>query len=146
MRYNINMRFEVPQFIEVEDKIIGPFTWKQFVYLAGGAGAAITLYLLLPFILFVLFGVPIMALAGFLAFRQINNRPFSIFLESVVQYFTGKRLYLWKKQTQQTIRGNTQRATIEDVPQSPVPAYKPPATKGNIATLASKLELNSLEK
>ena len=47
------MRFEVPQFIEVEDKIFGPFTWKQFIYLAGGAGAAVTLYLMLPFFLFV---------------------------------------------------------------------------------------------
>jgi len=32
------MRFEVPQFIEVEDKIFGPFTWKQFIYLMGGEG------------------------------------------------------------------------------------------------------------
>ncbi len=32
------MRFEVPQFIDVEDKIFGPFTFKQFLYLAGGAG------------------------------------------------------------------------------------------------------------
>ena len=32
------MMFSVPQFIDVEDKIIGPLTLKQFIYLAGGAG------------------------------------------------------------------------------------------------------------
>ena len=29
------MRFEVPQLSEIEDKIIGPFTWKQFIYIEG---------------------------------------------------------------------------------------------------------------
>jgi len=30
------MQFNVPQFIETEDKLIGPFTLKQFLYLAAG--------------------------------------------------------------------------------------------------------------
>ena len=44
MTYNVCMRFEVPQFIEIEDKIFGPFTWKQFVYLAGGVGLAAVIF------------------------------------------------------------------------------------------------------
>ncbi|TSC61742.1 MAG: SsrA-binding protein, partial [Parcubacteria group bacterium Athens0416_74] len=32
------MQFQVPQFIEVEDKIVGPLTFKQFVFIAGGLG------------------------------------------------------------------------------------------------------------
>ena len=47
------MRFEVPQFIEIEDKIFGPLTWKQFIYLAGGAGFGVIAFFLLPFVLFV---------------------------------------------------------------------------------------------
>lgn len=140
MRYNSGMRFEVPQFIEVEDKIFGPFTWKQFIYLAGGAGAAVTLYLLLPFFLFILIGLPIMALAGFLAFHQVNNRPFSIFLESAVRYFTARKLYLWKKREQQVIRApNRGRVESQETP------YIPSPTKGNLASLSHKLELNTLE-
>jgi hypothetical protein len=42
------MRFQVPQFIEVEDKIFGPLTVKQFIYLAGGAGLVFILYHFLP--------------------------------------------------------------------------------------------------
>ena len=36
------MQFQVPQFIETEDKIVGPFTLRQFMYVAGaGLGSAI---------------------------------------------------------------------------------------------------------
>lgn len=97
------MRFEVPQFIEIEDKIIGPLTWKQFVYLAGGGGVLIALFLTTPFIIFVLIGIPVGVLSAALAFHRVNNRPFSIFLESIVTYFSGTKLYLWKKEKQQTI-------------------------------------------
>ena len=40
------MRFQVPQFIEVEDKIFGPMTLKQFIYMAGGAGLSFLIYVL----------------------------------------------------------------------------------------------------
>ena len=57
------MRFEVPQFIEIEDKIIGPLTWKQFIYLAGGVGALLILYYLIDsFTIFVMFGLPLLSL------------------------------------------------------------------------------------
>lgn len=130
------MRFEVPQFIEVEDKIVGPFTWRQFVYIAGGMGAGIMFYILLPFFLFLLVTGPIVALACGLAFFPFNNRPFSVFLESVVKYIASARLYLWKKQdtpvTAQTV-------------QDPLQLYTPP-TSNTIATLSRKLELHALQK
>lgn len=107
----INMRFEVPQFIEVEDRIIGPFTWKQFVYLAGGIGTLVVLYLTVPFMIFVVLGLPIGALAGSLAFHRVNNRPFSIFLEAIFNYITKSRLYIWRKDTVQTV---TQKTETDD--------------------------------
>lgn len=138
------MRFEVPQFIEVEDKIIGPLTWKQFVYLAGGAGAAGVLYLVLPFFLFVILGFPIIALAGFLAFHQINNRPFSEFLESAFSYFSKSRLYLWRKKNPQEVLEQIDTDSVVMPPQSPV-AHLPTPSVNNIASLSRKLELESLE-
>jgi hypothetical protein len=122
------MRFEVPQFIEVEDKI---------VYIAGGAGILIALYLYLPFILFVLFGIPIGALAGFLAFHRVNNRPFSIFLESAVNYFRKSRLYLWRKEEEQTIIQYSDNAKTPNTAVS---------DKKRLTSLAEKLEFYSLEK
>jgi len=91
------MRFEVPQFIEIEDKIFGPFTWRQFVYLGGGIGAAVVMFLVLPTILAIILGIPLALLAGALAFYPINNRPFSYFLEAVYNYFVNEKLYLWRR-------------------------------------------------
>ncbi len=97
------MRFEVPQFIEVEAKIVGPLTWKQFVYIAGGLGLLLIMYFTFPFTFFVLIGIPMGILSSALAFHKINNRPLSIFLESVVNYILKKKLYLWKREEMQTI-------------------------------------------
>lgn len=130
------MRFEVPQFIEVEDKIVGPFTWKQFVYLAGGAGAAIMLYILLPFVLFLLIAGPIAALAAGLAFFPVNSRPLSVLLEAMVKYVASARLYLWKKED---------ALPAAQLPQDQTPLYTPP-TSNTIASLSRKLELNALQK
>ena len=91
------MRYQVPQFIEVEDKIFGPFTFRQFAYLLGGAGVCFICYKALPFII----GLPIMiAAAGVslsLAFYKVNNRPLINTLEAAFKFFLTNRLYIWKK-------------------------------------------------
>ena len=76
------MRYQVPQFIEIEDKIIGPLTIKQFVYLVGGAGMCFIAYTFLPLILALLLIAGIVPLSLALAFYKINNKPFVDFLES----------------------------------------------------------------
>jgi hypothetical protein len=132
------MRFEVPQFIEVEDKIVGPLTWRQFIYLAGGIGILVVFYFLLPFILFAILGLPLAALAGFLAFHRVNNRPFSVFLESFFNYMRRGKLYLWRKEHTQVI---TSYRESGDSKASPIEGGQK-----RLATLAQKLEFYSLEK
>lgn len=92
------MRFEVPQFIDVEDKIFGPLTFKQFVYIAGGVGFTVIMYIILPFFFVILIAGPVLLLSAALAFYKVNDRPFIQVLESAFQYITKKRLYVWKKQ------------------------------------------------
>lgn len=92
------MRFQTPQFIEIEDKIVGPLTIKQFVYLAGGAGMCFALYRFLPLFIAIIFIVPVVALALALAFYRINNKPFITVLEAMVKFITNSRLYIWKKE------------------------------------------------
>jgi hypothetical protein len=92
------MQFQVPQFIEVEDKIFGPLTLKQFLYLAGGAGASIAIYIYSPVkILAILIIIPIVAFSLALTFYKVNNRPFVETVQSAFYYFFGDKLYLWKK-------------------------------------------------
>jgi len=91
------MQFQVPQFIDIEDKIIGPLTLKQFLYMAGGLMVLAFLWLYLELGLFIIVAVPIVLLSLALAFYKINGRPFIYFLGALATYLTKPRLYLWKK-------------------------------------------------
>jgi hypothetical protein len=91
------MRFQIPQFIDVEDKILGPFTLKQFIYIAGGVSAAVALVLTLGTFFGLLAAAPVVILAAALAFYRVNNRPFINILESAFHYATKDKLYIWQK-------------------------------------------------
>ncbi|NTV22658.1 MAG: PrgI family protein [Candidatus Yonathbacteria bacterium] len=92
------MQFQTPQFIEVEDKIFGPLTFKQFLYLAGGAGISFVLYRSLPFFFAALLILPLGGLSVALAFLRINDRPFIEVLEAAFNYALGSKLYIWKQE------------------------------------------------
>lgn len=92
------MQFQVPQFIEIEDKIFGPLTLKQFLYLAGGGGAAIALYIYIPYkIIAILLIIPIIGFSLALTFYKINNKPFIDVVQAYFYYSIGSKLYLWNK-------------------------------------------------
>jgi hypothetical protein len=91
------MRFQVPQFIDIEDKVIGPFTFKQFIYIAGGAGTCFVLLRVLPRILAIIAMIPILVISLALAFYRVNNKPFIQMVESFFRYSMGSRLYIWRR-------------------------------------------------
>jgi len=91
------MQFQVPQFIEVEDTIFGPLTFRQFLYLAGGAGLAFIFYVYLPIYLAIFPIAGIVALAVSLAFYKYNGRNFIYLVESATKFFVSGKLYLWRK-------------------------------------------------
>ncbi len=93
------MRFQVPQFIEVEDKIFGPLTFKQFIYVAGGVGICVILFIFLPMFLAILIGLPIILFAAALAFYKMNDKPFINVVEAFVKYTFTNKLYIWKKES-----------------------------------------------
>jgi hypothetical protein len=91
-------QFVVPQFIDVEDKILGPLTTRQFVILLVAAIIDFILYKLLVFIYFVIFGLAVIALAGVLAFVKINGQPFHYFLLNLLQTARRPKLKIWDKE------------------------------------------------
>ena len=94
------MQYKVPQNIDVEDKIIGPLTLKQFIYIL--AGGMITLFIkvflgeTLSF-LFLPLSLPIIVLFLALAFFKVNDRPFEIFFLSILTTLARPRRRVWKK-------------------------------------------------
>ena len=109
------MNFQVPQFIEIEDKIFGPLTFKQFVYVAGSIGIAFLFYASpLPFFIAIF---PMIAVVGFglaLAFYKINNRPFINMAESAFRFAFTKKLYIWKLRPKKLVN----QASIETTNQT----------------------------
>src|SRR3989344_253909 len=91
------MQHQVPQFIDIEDKIFGPLTAKQFFYILGGAAIIFIMYVYLQLWLVIILGVPMAAFASSLAFLKINGQPFIKILGSAIDYGSSARLYLWKK-------------------------------------------------
>ncbi len=91
------MRFKVPQFLEIEDKIFGPFTFREFIYLVGGGGLCFVIYKLIG----IYWGtLPILVVAGFVAvlvFYKPNNKPFIFMLEAGFNFFMNDRLYIWQR-------------------------------------------------
>ena|SRR3989338_3748619 len=107
------MQFKVPQFLDIEDKLFGPFTFRQFVYLAGGAGFSFMFYKLLGLLLG---AIPIIFIGGFsllLAFYRPNNKPFLNLVESGFKYFTERKLYIWKRPTSRVMQERLKTAQEE---------------------------------
>ena len=91
------MQFQTPQFIEIEDKVVGPFSFRQFAYLAGAAGAVAIFYALTGSLYFALIlGSPFVLFAVALAFYKVNDRPFIYAVEAALRYALSKKLYRWK--------------------------------------------------
>jgi hypothetical protein len=91
------MRYQVPQFIEFDSKIIGPLTFKQFIYLLGGVGGTYIIYKIFGFFPGIILMLILWTLAGSLAFVKINNKNFVDVLAAGFSYMTKSKLYIWKK-------------------------------------------------
>ena len=91
------MRFEIPQFINVEDKLFGPFTFRQSLYLVGGGGLAYIFYKTLPNFIAILLGVPVIAFSLALVFYKPNGRPFIKMVEASILYAFSHKFYLWRR-------------------------------------------------
>jgi hypothetical protein len=92
------MQFQVPQFLDVEDKIFGPLTAKQFVFILGGIGGMYVVWRLIPWWFIAMF--PALAILGMglgLAFYKFNNRPFIHLIESGFTYLISSKMYIWKR-------------------------------------------------
>jgi len=97
------MQFQVPQFIEVEDKIFGPLTFKQFIYVGGGLGASYILWRVLPLYIAAPLILAVGGLAVGLAFVQLNGRPFILAVEHGFFFLMRSKLYLWNNARKKSV-------------------------------------------
>lgn len=138
------MEYQVPQFIEVENKIVGPLTLKQFIYLAGAGGLCVVFFVYLPFIFALLLALPVAALAAALAFYKVNGKPFIEILEAGFNYYTGAKLFLWKREEPKAGElGAAAEAAAAAETALRVPRGTPKLTRGKLSELAWSLDVSA---
>lgn len=94
------MQFQVPQFIETEDKIVGPLTLKQFVYVAIAAGVSFLLFFIVATWLWFVLTVFLATIAFSLAFIKINGQPMVRVMFSAAKFFWQPQTFVWQPEAQ----------------------------------------------
>lgn len=94
-------KFVVPQFIDNEDKILGPITVRQFLISLGAVGLVFAWYkLFVPAntAAFVFATIITVAIAGAFGFLKVNGAPFHIFFINALQTALRPPVRVWHKE------------------------------------------------
>ena len=94
--YNKAMQFQVPQFIDTEDKIVGPLTLRQFIYIAVAFGIFALLYFTVQTWVALVLGVLILGIAGAFSFIKIEGRPLVDIALAAAGFFWKPQTYIWQ--------------------------------------------------
>jgi len=124
------MAVKIPQNVDIEDKLVGPLTLKQFLYVLGGAALIFVTWQYhlggyLFFIEFILISLVILVLALTLAFIKINGRPFIIFLSNAFIYMFAPKQRFWSRHNHVSVK----RLKIADTTPS---STKPRPNEGEV--------------
>jgi len=125
-------QFVIPQFIDVEDKILGPITVRQFILMIIGGGIVFLLFRILAFTFFLITGVPVAAVTLLFAFVRVNGRPMHYFVVSLIQTLRRPMLRVWNKRdiAASPKMKNKAESTVEPV------TPRPPLDRSRLAELS----------
>jgi len=88
--------YKVPQDVEAEDKLLGPLSFRQFIY-AGIAltGAAVGFFMFQVFPLLAMIPLPIVVLFGILSLPLRKDQPMETYLLALLRFYLKPKLRLW---------------------------------------------------
>lgn len=139
-------RFIVPQFIDVENKIMGPITVRQFATVAVGAVLIFASYKLADFSLFIFLTVMILLLTILLAFVKFNGLPFHIFMLNVVGTYKKPMLRVWLKEEPVVTKKSMAREKNNKTEPKPVFIPKKSLTSERLSELALIIDTGGVYK
>lgn len=94
------MRYQVPQFVDIEDKIVGPFTLKQFLIYLGGVFVLIPLYLIFDLSLFITLAIPVIGLCVLFAHFRIHGKTLFAVISNAVNFSLRGQHFIWRRTAQ----------------------------------------------
>jgi hypothetical protein len=89
------VQYKVPQNIDQEDKILGPLTFIEFIYVLIGGAIVILALALFDTALFLLVAIPTIVLTACFALIKVQNQPFSRFFVYFFVYLTQPKRRIW---------------------------------------------------
>ncbi|MBU4339057.1 PrgI family protein [Patescibacteria group bacterium] len=109
------MQFPIPQFIDVEDTVVGPLTVKQTVILGIGAMLIFMSSLIFVGFIAVLIALPTIIASVLLAFYKPNGRPLYVLIANYFTYIFKPKLYIWRREPQGVlIKRAIRKETLKD--------------------------------
>jgi hypothetical protein len=133
-------QFTVPQFIDVENKIIGPVTSRQFVIMMATFLIIAIFYKLFDFSLFLTTGIPVLGASVVIAFVKVNGRPFHFFMLNIIETFKKPSIRVWINDGVYTYAsdlqvGRDQKPSDTDITPTSAIAKKAPMHTSRLAEL-----------
>lgn len=92
------MIFNVPQFIDVEDKIVGPLGWRQLFWIFGLGAVLLVLWNILERQVFYIVAIPMAGVFMAFAFVRPYGQPLSKFVMYVFGFFFRPKVYMWRRE------------------------------------------------
>jgi hypothetical protein len=132
-------QFVVPQFIDVEDKIIGPLTVRQFIIMMVGGFFIFIEFRLADLGLFIFEAIVTAFLVALFAFFKVNGMPFHFFLLNFIATLNRPKIRVWQKViTQAELKDAMHRAVV--VHKKEALPTKPPLYKSRLQELALEVD------
>ncbi|MBU6500459.1 MAG: PrgI family protein [Patescibacteria group bacterium] len=100
------MQFQVPQFIQTEDKLVGPFTIKQFVYVGSAGILSFLLYFTVQPWLFAMLSIFLVGGSLALAFIRVEGRALPSVVLSAFGFYWKPQVYVWQPENPETVKGS----------------------------------------
>lgn len=129
-------QFNVPQFVDVEDKIIGPITTRQFIIMVAGGLFIFIWYKALTFWWFAGSSLVTILLVALLGFIKVNGQPFHYFLINLIETLKRPALRVWSKEV--NIKEIKKRLKSQE---EPLPPAAPIARKHYTGSRLAELSL-----
>lgn len=136
------MQFAIPQFTDVEDKLIGPLTLKQFLSLLATGGVALLFWSLFGLsIIFFLFALPVVLLGIVITFAKFNGRSYFVYVMPFLSYSSSAKVMIYRREG---VPVSLTRKSLESHDSKPV--EREGASEGRLRKLAYVLDQKTVEE
>jgi hypothetical protein len=113
------MLFNVPQYIDVEDKVAGPLTAKQLLWMIGMSAVLLVLWNIFDLAAFFAAAIPVVLIFVALAFYRPYNQPLIVFVKNALFFLIRPKVYVWNRPSSAVSR-QRERPVVSNKPETGV--------------------------